>query len=411
MATFFTVMEIEECIKHLQKAKTYGEEKRSIVDSIGYIVASNIYAQEDIPQGIRSCMDGYAVRSKDTMGASEDNPAYIECIGSIRVNEISDKEIQQGQCMEIVTGGILPRGADAVIMVEYTYVLGENTVAMRRSVTPKEHCMLKGEDAQKGNVAIYEGSSIRAQEVALLATLGISHIPVYRKPKISIFSTGDEIIEISEKLDIGFVRDANSYSVESMLRSLGCPTVHLPIVSDTVEMLVNHIEKALDMSDIVLLSGGSSIGSRDYTIEAMERLGNIEIITHGLAMQPGKPTIIAKRGEQYIIGLPGQMASAYCVLVALVVPFIRYCSGDTYAFDRKRWNYRSAILTRNIAGSPGREAWIRVSLVEKEGIYYATPVLGKSGLLRTLVATSGVIVIPSHAEGIEEGTCVNVYSL
>ena len=411
MATFFTVMEIEECISHLYQADVYGVQECSIVDAIGYVLASDIYAKEDIPQAIRSCMDGYAVQSADTMGASEHNPAYLECIGSVRVDEVSDAQIQQGQCMEVVTGAILPQGADAVVMVEYTHVLGETTIAIGKSVPPQEHCMLKGEDAQKGVVALPQGTLIRSQEVALLATLGISHIPVYVKPRVSIFSTGDEIIEIEEELEVGLVRDANSYSVESMLRSLGCSTVRLPIVSDTVEDLRNHLEKALSLSDIVLLSGGSSIGARDYTIEAMQSLGDIEIITHGLAMQPGKPTIIAKRGKQYIIGLPGQMASAYCVLVALVVPFIQYCSGNKEAFDRKKWNYRSAILTRNIAGTSGRETWVRVRLVEKEGIYYATPVLGKSGLLRTLVATSGVIVIPSNSEGIEDGTPVCVYSL
>ena len=411
MATFFTVMEVEECVTHLQKVAEFNIEEREIVDSIGYVLASDIYANEDIPQAIRSCMDGYAVRSTDTMGASEHNPAYIECIGSIRVDEISDIEIQQGQCVEIVTGAILPQGADAVVMVEYTHTLGEGTIAIGKSVPPQEHCMLKGEDAQAGVIALSKGTLIRAQEVALLATLGVSHISVYKKPRVSIFSTGDEIIEIDQALQVGLVRDANSYSVEAMLRSLGCYTIHLPIVNDSVEMLKAHLEKALLESDIVLLSGGSSIGARDCTIEAMESLGDIEIITHGLAMQPGKPTIVAKRGNQYIIGLPGQMASAYCVLVALVVPFIHYYSGRKDAFDRITWDYRSAILTRNIAGAPGRETWVRVRLVEQEGLYYATPVLGKSGLLRTLVATSGVIVIPSYSEGIEEGTSVRVYSL
>lgn len=411
MRQFFSVMEVSECEQELKKVSMYGIEERNIIDSIGYVLAEDIYAKEDIPQGIRSCMDGYAVQSKDTIGASEHNPLYLECIDSVTVEEPSKEQVSERTCMEIVTGAILPEGADAVVMVEYTQVLGKGTIAIGRSVTPKEHCMLAGEDAKKDSIALCKNTRIRTQEVALLATLGFSSIRVYRKPKIAIFSTGNEIVEPESSIRPGLVRDANSYSVEGLLRSLGYTTSHFPIVPDDVKILQERLEESLECSDIVLLSGGSSIGSRDHTIEAIENIEGIRIITHGLAMQPGKPTIIAKRENQYIIGLPGQIASAYSVLVALVIPFIEYCSGNMNAFERNEWHSISAILTRNIAGTAGRESWIRVALQQENGEYYASPVLGKSGLLRTLIETSGVIVIPADTEGIEEGSKVQVYSL
>ncbi|MGL4722654.1 MAG: molybdopterin molybdotransferase MoeA [Desulfovibrionaceae bacterium] len=411
--TFFTVMEVDWLIKKLKSYKPLREEKRSFNDAVHYVLSRDIFANEDIPLAHRATMDGYAVRSIDTVSASESNPVYLECVESVCVEKASSAVLCSEQAFAIVTGAILPEGADAVVMQEYTQILGENTISVHRPVTPFSHVLLKGEDAQKNALVFEKGTLLRPQEIGMLASLGIIEVYVYAKPSIAIFSTGDEIISPYEKIELGLVRDANTYVIASTLASCGCEIIYGEIVKDTLSLLQKSLSDALQKADIVLLSGGSSIGSRDYTIEAIESIENAQIITHGVAMQPGKPTIWAcvegENTNKYICGLPGQMASAQIVVFSQILPFVQYLYGREDAFERRIWNKKEAILTRNISGSRGKETWIRLALEYKDNLCYATPILGKSALLKTMIEADALFPIPENIEGFEKDSIIQVY--
>lgn len=410
MDDFFNVLKVRDFIDILKRASCLDMEEVPLENAGNRIAARDIQAEEDLPQFTRSSMDGYAVISRDTFGAGESSPAYLENMGEIAVGTAPEFELKPGLCASIVTGAALPAGADSVVMVEHTHDMG-GTIEIRRPVAPGENIMLKGEDMAGGKVAVAGGERITAARAGVLAALGIFDVPVFRKPRVGIISSGDELVQGREKPGPGCIRDVNTYTLRHVLDREGARATAYGIVPDSEELLRDALQKALLENDIVLISGGSSVGSRDYTIKAMEGIEGLEVLVHGLALSPGKPTIFARMDKRTVWGLPGQVTSAMVVMHVLVIPFLRHIQGAADPFDWSKRLLPAAALSRNVASRYGREDYIRVRLSMKDSQMEAEPLPGKSGLIRTLLGADGLVRIPDSCEGLLKGQQVSVLPL
>lgn len=409
--TFFQVISVSECIQALQSFSATQPVIVDLEDAFGLSLAEDVAAKEDLPLTHRSCVDGYAVQARDTFGATESNPGYLELAFSIEIQAPSSFRLDSGQCAKIPTGGCLPDGADAVIMVEHTLGMASDTIETRKSLSPWENVMLRGEDAAGGERILLAGMRLNAARIGVLAALGYSRVPLHRRAVVGIFSTGDEVVEVSQPVRPGLVRDVNSHALAALASSSGGDVRRYGLVRDDIHALTEKLENALSECDLVLISGGSSVGGRDHTLEALQRVCAGRILAHGLAMSPGKPTIVAAAGNKAVIGLPGQVTSAQVVMQVLMMPFIAHLGGHKNAFNA-RWERFPAILSRNIASRQGRTDFVRVGLDSRgKGLPSATPVLGKSGLLKTLLQADGLVEIPENCEGLAAGQEVLVRPL
>jgi len=374
------------------------------------VLGEDIISPEDLPPANRSCMDGYAVNARDAFGATEANPAYLECCAELKVDEAPNFILKPGECAAIPTGGTLPEGADAVVMVEHTHELGSGTVEIRKSSAPGEHTMLKGEDTAKGDTIFKAGHKIRFQDVGLLAALGIKKITIQQKPRVGIISTGDELVEIDSPQKVGTIRDVNSHTLRCLVSEAGAEPVNYGIVRDELKKLESTLKKAISENDLVLLSGGSSVGMRDLTVQAIESMADSKILAHGVAISPGKPTILGQVGKKPVLGLPGQVTSVQVVMLSLVVPFIRHIMGQKDAFLTNDRPVVLAELSRNTVSKPGREDYVRIKLTLRDGdIPLAQPIYGKSGLLKTMIQADGLMIIPADTEGFYAGEKINIW--
>ncbi|WP_320172253.1 gephyrin-like molybdotransferase Glp [Maridesulfovibrio sp.] len=409
---FFKIISRDEFQTLLMNFRSTGTKASTISDAFGMVLGEDIVSPEDLPPVSRSCMDGYAVNARDAFGAGESNPAYLECRAELRVNEKPDFTLNPGECAAIPTGGSLPDGADAVVMVEHTQDLGAGTIEIRKSSAPGDHTMLRGEDAAKDELIFKAGHRIRFQDVGLLAALGIGSIPVHKRPKVGIISTGDELMEITAPPKPGTIRDVNSHTLRCLVSQAGGIPVNYGIVRDELDKLESTLARAVAENDLVLLSGGSSVGMRDLTVRAIESMPESEILAHGVAISPGKPTILGRSGEKPIMGLPGQVTSVQVVMLALVAPFIRHLMGQTDAFSTSGRPVVMAELARNTVSKPGREDYIRVRLTERSNeLPLAQPIYGKSGLLKTMIQADGLMIIPADTEGYYSGRSVQIWMI
>jgi len=409
MKDFFKVTDLEKVIEYASLFQTVETEQISLRDSSGRILAENIISDIDLPGFSRSTMDGFAVRASSTFGASEENPAYLLLVGSIAMGESPSFSVNPGEAAKISTGGMLPKGTDSVIMIEHTEILDEKTIEAYKSAAPGQNVIEKGEDFTEGNVVLHAGQKIRPQEAGLLAAFGKEKIKVFKKPVIGIISTGDEIVPLSETPHPGQIRDINTYTLSGQVIEAGGIPSTFGIIKDDYKNLMERCREALLASDMVLISGGSSVGTRDFTIEVLSALPDSEILVHGISISPGKPTILARSGKKPVWGLPGHVVSAMIVFTAVVKPFIEKISG--FSQEQKDRFTVSARLSRNVSSAQGRTDYIRVRLTEKEGLLWAEPILGKSGLINTMVKADGLIEIGKNTEGLEKGTKVKVFPL
>ena len=422
-AGFLSVLSVDEVIARLGAEARLEGETVDAAAADDRVLARDLLAPEDLPQADRAGMDGYAVRAEDLFGAGESNPVWLDCVGSVEIDRPADFAVEPGQCASIVTGGHLPPGANAVLMVEYTRPFGDKVIEMRRAVAPGQYVMRQGEDARCGATALTTGTLLRPQELGLLAALGLTRVEVFRRPRVGVLSTGDELVPPGAPLRPGQIRDVNALSLTCLARRAGAETTPLGIVRDDPDALALALGSALHSHDVLFLSGGSSVGVRDFTVAALEGLegrgkGRAEIFCHGVAISPGKPLILARvtcaDGHIcHVWGLPGQIASAQVVMQILGAPFLRHLAGHPAPFDQGRWPRVSARLARNVASRQGREDYIRVSLREDSAtdLPQAVPVPGLSGLLRTLLAADGLVRIPASLEGLEAGAVVSVLLL
>jgi len=373
---------------------------------LGRILAEDVRSPVELPGFDRAIMDGFAVRAQDTFGASPGAPAYLKVVGEVKMGTSATGNLSAGEAMGVATGSMMPPGADAVVMVEYTDFLDDETVEIVRAVAPGDHVVGKTDDVSEGEIMMHRGHSVRAQDVGALAGMGITSIEVVRRPRVAIISSGDEIIPPGETLKMGQIRDINSYSLSCLAQQAGGVPVRMGIVRDDFDSLKAKLTEGMGKADIALISGGSSVGARDVTIDVIRSYEDAEVLVHGVSVRPGKPIIIATVGDKYLFGLPGNPVSVMVTFDLFVGFLIKLLMGEKQPIWEPR--YVKARLNRNIASAPGREDYVSVRLMESDGEMLAVPVLGRSALISTMVKADGLIKIPLESEGLEEDTEVEV---
>jgi molybdopterin molybdotransferase len=408
MKEFFKVKSIDQVLEYKEQFPLMPTESVPLAGSLGRILAADVRSDIDLPDFSRSIMDGFAVKGSSTFGASEGNPAYLTVTGTVAMGQSPNISVAPGEAVRISTGGMLPEGADSVVMVEHTGAIDDTTIEVYRSVAPGQNMVAVGEDVKKGEIALTGGCRIRPQEAGMLAALGNQRVTVYKKPIIGIISTGDEIVPVGELPGPGRIRDINTYTVAGLIQEAGATPLPFGIVHDDYRALLEKSSQALNQCDMVLVSGGSSVGARDFTIDVISAMEDAAILFHGISISPGKPTILARIKKKAFWGLPGHVVSAMIVFSRIVKPFIEHISG--YSAPEKDWRL-TARLSRNIASAQGRVDYIRVRLYHKEGALWAKPILGKSGLINTMVKADGLIEIGMHTEGLDKGAEVGVIPL
>ena len=384
------------------------EARVRIEDALGRICARELISPEDLPGFARSTVDGYAVAAEDTFGATETMPAYLQLSQEVRMGMEPDFLLAKGEACGIPTGGMLPRGADAVVMFEHVQTIDKDMIETLRPVTPGENVIQAGEDVKEGETIIVKGHRIRPQDIGACAGIGVTEVHVYEPSVVSVLSTGDEIVPASQKPRAGQVRDVNSYILSGMISALGCLPLRKGIFKDDYKTIRAALEEAMTDSRAIVISGGTSVGTKDMLAKVIDDIGGPGVLFHGLSLKPGKPMIGGMVSGIPVFGLPGHPAAVGVCFGIFIEPVLQILSGSTDKFARYKKKTVKATLSKNVASSTGREEHIRVTLEEGEGGLLAVPVLGKSGLIRTLVRADGTFVIPVHSNGMEKGNEVEV---
>jgi molybdopterin molybdotransferase len=382
------------------------EERIPTEDSLFRVTTEDITAPHPLPPFTRSTVDGFAVRAADTHGATSSLPAYLNVIGEILMGTITDIELTPGHAAIVHTGGMIPAGADAVIMLEDTQSVRDDEIEILKPVAGGENILIEGEDVKQGEVVLPRGTRLRAQEIGGLMALGYIDINVAVPPRVGILSSGDEVIHPSQQPDLGQVRDINTYTLAALIAQSGGNPVHRGIIADDRQSLESAAREAFEEDDIVIITAGSSVSARDITAEILAELGEPGILVHGLGIKPGKPTILAIADNKPLIGLPGNPVSALVVGGLILPPILRRSLG----ISSEGWYPQlSARLTMNIASQAGREDYQPVRLIHSKGGILAEPVYGRSNLIFTLVRADGLVRIPAAANGIPAGEQVGVH--
>lgn len=406
MAEFFKVIAPARAWEllepHLRVLET---EAIAVNRALGRILAQEIRAPLSLPTFARSTMDGYAVRAADTFGASEGLPAYLEVIGEVPMGKPAGMAVGKGQAALVHTGGMVPPGADAVIMVEYVQRVDARTIEVLRPAAPGENTLRVGDDIRMGEAVFPRGHLLRPPDLGALAALGIVQPIVYRRPRVAIISTGDEIVSPDREPSPGQIRDINTYTLSALVERCGAEPVAMGIISDELLRLRESAERALAAADGLVISAGSSVSTRDMTAEAIGSLGKPGILVHGIAVRPGKPTIVAAIEGKPVFGLPGNPVSAIVVFDLLVRPAIYRIAGCTRPPEPRR---AIARLSHNIASTTGREDWVPVRLETRSGELWADPVFGESNLISTLIRADGLARVPLDKHGLAAGEAVEV---
>lgn len=399
MSEFFHVLPLGEARQLLRDNwPSLRPETVALGEGLGRRLAVGITADEDSPSFPRSTVDGYAVVAEDVFGASEAIPAFLALKGEVFMGSSPDFAIDPGECAWIPTGGMLPEGANAVVMVEYTEKLGDDTVLITRPSGFGDNIIRIGEDCRSGETAVPVGRILRPQDIGVAAALGFSEIKVERPISVGIISTGDEIVDIADSPRPGQVRDVNSFILAAAVRKLGGRATTYGVVPDDFDQLKQTVCRVLAENDCLMMSGGSSVGTRDMSLQVLLSFPDSRLLFHGLSIKPGKPTLAVKIGDQLAIGLPGHPVSALMVFNVLVGQMVS--SGQSHAVR--------AVLHDNVASQSGRDDFVRVSLLEKDDDLWAVPVYGKAGLIRVMAEAQGFIHIPYEKQGLSRGEKVTV---
>jgi len=408
LKAFFKVVTPEEARRILLEVAPVRAEKIETTGARRRVLAEDLHSQVDLPHFHRAAMDGYAVVARDTFGASTSLPAYLKVTGTVEMGKEVTHPLTKGEAMRISTGGMLPPESDGVVMVEYTEEVADGMVEIHRTVSPWQNVIQIGDDIKKGDLAFRRGRRLRAHDLGALTGIGISTLMVHRKPRVALISTGDEIVEVDEEPLPGQVRNINQHSLAGLIGECDAELNDLGVVRDDRKALERTLERALECADLVLLSGGSSVGARDIALDAISSLPEPNISFHGISVSPGKPTIFAKAAGKPILGLPGYPVSALVIFDLFAAPLIRRLGGEDSATVCQFQKSTQAILKTNIASQTGREDYVRVSLERVKDQLYAVPLPSKSGAIFTLVKADGMIRIDLNQEGIEQGEEVEV---
>lgn len=376
-----------------------------VTEAAGRVLAQAPQSPMDLPNFVRSTMDGYAVLAADTYSASDALPAYLHIVGTVHMGEQPTFTLQSGQAAEIHTGAMLPAGADAVVMIERTQQAAEDEVEVLASVAPGENLVQIGEDIAAHADVLPAGHRLRPQDIGGLLAVGSTQVAVRAQPRVGLLSCGDELIPPQETPSIGQIRDINAYILGAMAAEQGAVWRHFGIARDTFEDFYTKAQAALAESDMLVMSAGSSVSTRDLTREIISKLGAPGIIQHGLAVKPGKPTILAVCEGKPVIGLPGNPVSAMLVARQIMLPTLRHLLGER----ARPQGAIQAVLTQNIASTTGREDSVPVRLIaQPDGPPQAEPIFGKSNLIYTLVNADGLVSVPLNSGGLRAGETVDV---
>ncbi len=391
----------ELLIKNLEELGLKRTRRLSLEESLGLILAQDLVAKEDIPFFNRSSVDGFALKSINTTGASDSLPTMLKIVEDIPMGGVPSRALASGEASRLMTGGMLPEGADAMVMIEDTEIMGQDLLAVYKPARAYDHVVEIGEDCRKGDILFRRGSRIGPRLIAAAASLGYAELEVFKPLKVRIISTGDELISPGEELRAGKTRDVNSYALEALARELGLEVLGKTHVKDDRD----SIERALSQeADLIFISGSSSQGDKDYLAGIISSM-RPGLIFHGLAIKPGKPTILGSDGKKLFLGFPGHPVSSYFVFKAFFEEAIR----QLYGMEARA--YKGARLAHNMAASPGRSLYQACELVESQGELLARPIFGASGSLSVLARAQGYFVIEDKEEGVGAGDLVQVYPL
>ncbi len=408
------VVTVGEAIKALEAKYTPGRLEKTrlpLADALSRVLAEDVTSKDPLPQFARSSMDGYAVRAADTYGASEALAALLKVTGEVAMGEEAERSVGKGEAERIPTGGMLPPGADAVVMLEHTQTVGEGEVEVSRAVSPGENVVQAGEDVRAGDVLLSAGHRLRPQDVGALAGIGVISVEVFRRPVVAIINTGNEIIEAEREPLPGQVRDINSYNLAGLVAQAGGEPVRMGIYRDEYASIRAAVEEGIRRADVVAITGGSSVGTGDLTARVINDIGKPGVIVHGVSVRPGKPVIIGIVSGKPVFGLPGHPVAVTVSFELFLGPLIKRVSGEIDPLGIAGIppvRVVKARMMRNYSSSPGREDHLRVALERREGEIWARPIFGKSGLITTLVRAHGTVVIPLAKLGLEKGEWVDV---
>ena len=408
MPEFLELLPPPEALKRWQEHIS-AQVKVEEIDSIrarGRVTFEAVKAPHPLPSFARSTVDGYAVRAEDTYGASEALPAYLQVAGEVPMGKAPGFELSKGRCALIHTGGMLPEGANAVVMVEHTQSVSQDEVEILRAAAPGENVLKPGEDVAEGQEVIPAGRRLRPAEIGGLMALGLTRVKVARQPRVGIISSGDEVVPPEGEITPGQVRDVNAYTLSALVQELGGEPLRYGIIPDRAEEMQAAAGKALEVCELVVITAGSSASARDLTAEAINALGAPGVLVHGVDVRPGKPTILAVCNGKPVIGLPGNPVSALVIASIFVPPVVEALLGLRRSAPAPSVPAR---LTLNLASQAGREDWIPVRLLSDPEGYRAEPIFGKSNLIFTLARADGMIRIPADATGLHAGQMVEVW--
>ena len=399
---FFTTRTVTEALTGFRPGRRTPAETVPLTAALHRVPALPVTAPHALPGFARSTVDGYAVRAADTYGVSDGLPGYLQVTGAVLMGTEPDVTVGPGTVASMPTGGVLPRGADAVVMIEYTQEAMPGTIEVVRPVAPGDGVVRADEDAAPGAELVPAGLPLRAQDLGMLAAAGVTEVPVHTRPRVTVLSTGDEVVPAdTAALRPGQVRDASAVALAGLVTEAGGEPVPGGIVPDDAAALESALRAALASSDLIVISAGSSVGTRDETAGVVRGLGPPGIWCHGLAIRPGKPTLLAECGGVPIIGLPGNPRSALVIFRLLGVPLVRLVGGCTTPPPEPAVRAR---LARDLASATGRLDVVQVRV--RDGV--ATPVFGLSALLSVLTAADGFVVVPEEATGLDAGAEVEV---
>ncbi|HJS30012.1 MAG TPA: gephyrin-like molybdotransferase Glp [Anaerolineales bacterium] len=407
MEEFLTLLPPMDALERMLSHLNLAPEPQSIraQDALGRVLAESIHAPFPLPAFPRSTVDGYAVIAADTHGASDSLPAYLRVSGEVLMGKESGIRLDPGCCSSIHTGGMLPGNADAVVMIENTQLVREGEVEVLRAAAPGENVIGVGEDVREGELVLQVGTRLRPVEIGGISALGITQIQVARQPKVGIISSGDEIIPPGEPMHPGKVYDINTYTLSDLVREAGGLAIPYGIAADTYQALESLASAALAECDLVVLTAGSSLSSRDLTAKVIDSLGAPGVLVHGVNIRPGKPTILGVCKGKPVVGLPGNPASALMIARLFLLPVL----GAMLGLQSDRKSYPLEVPIRlNVSSASGREDYIPVRLIEGEDGLAAEPLFGRSNQIFTLVKADGFVRIPADVTGISAGEMVQV---
>ena len=367
----------------------------------GRVLAQPVESREYIPGFDRSTVDGYAVRAADTFGCSSAIPAVLPLAEEISMGEGAPRRLAPGTCAAVPTGGAVPPGADAVVMLEYTEDYGDGAIGVSKPAAPGSNIIFRGDDVRPGDAVLPAGRLLTPQDIGTLAAMGAAEVPVYRRPVVGILSTGDELVPVEAAPEAGQVRDVNSFMLQAMMESAGALTRRLGVVPDRESLLLDALDRALRDCGVVLISGGTSAGSKDAVRRVIEARG--DVLFHGIAMKPGKPTLLGCVEGKPVFGLPGHPAAAFFVAHLFVRPLLARLSGRALQSLTI-----PAVLEEPVSANHGRAQYIGVRLTRREGVWHALPIRSKSGLITSVSASDGYFCIPRDQEGAGAGETVSV---